>query len=170
MVLFKFLLSLNVVQSNSLLFAHTVNGILIFFQGFVEVFCRLKKCNFIIFLINHRSKSFVFVIICANLVLLDLQLMSVFQGPFVWILEIDCNRYRKLSIARIMYFKWMLLNSDEWFWKALMDLKLDFLYEKWEILFLHEICGSTGIFKSSYVGHPFMWERPVLTWHIYLLF
>lgn len=73
------------------------------------------------------------------LISLKFKLMSIFQRSLMWILKVNCNRNRKLTVSSIMDFKWMLINCNERFRKTLVNLEFNLLDHEREILLLHRV-------------------------------
>jgi hypothetical protein len=130
---------------------------LIFAQDFVKGLSWLEECNFIIFLKNNWNLAFFMhlLVYCAR-ISLKLQLMRIFQGSLMRILKINCNGNRKFTVPRIVDFKWVSINSNESFWKTLVNLKLDFLYHKRKVLLFTWISCGAGIPQSANVAPPFV--------------
>ena len=134
--------------------------ILVLHQDLVEVLRRLEECDLIVLFEDHWRHHLLLgelvVFVEGRRVGLDLELMRVFQGTLVRVLEIDHYRNGKLTVPGVVYLEGRLLDGDKGLRVAVMDGKLDFLDQEGQVLLLHRVIGLARLPQAPDVAAPFV--------------
>ena len=124
-------------------------------QSPVKVFSRLMENDLVVGLRDQRSR-----ISFAGVVLFDLDEVLVLKRLLTWVLKVDGDVARELTVSTIMDFKRSLCHSDKGLWESLVNLELDLLYQETQVLLLSfRVCA---VLEASNVATPLVSQRNVV--------